>query len=56
MWNLAVRLAIHPSGNGLAESVVPALLVDKLQSTLVLAPVRRMQEAYDIYEEGLLLG
>ena len=47
---------IHPSGNGLAKSVVPVLLVDKLQSRLVLSSVRRMQEAYGVYEEGLLLG
>ena len=40
----------------LAKSVVPALLVDKLQSTLVLSSVRRMQEAYGVYEEELLLG
>ena len=56
MWNLAVRLAIYPSVYGLAEPLVPTLLVAALQSTLVLASVRRVQEAHGVYEGFLLLG
>lgn len=55
MWNLAIRLGIHTPGSSLAKPLVPALLVATLQPRLVLAPVRRVQEAYGVYEGFLLL-